>query len=158
MRTSKRAYSIQAILTSRDTAEVLDRLKAIDLETLKFSRSIYQGYQRLNERTKTSLNYYCELLSMQSANRSPSYFKNWYIIYRHFCIRCYMRMEDLVGLDYRMMKFIAEAKKGLFSISVTEDAVLRLNDPMIILQQKWEFLKERKKHLKSQLYDTNIYG
>ncbi|MEE9189744.1 MAG: hypothetical protein V3U16_03135 [Candidatus Neomarinimicrobiota bacterium] len=57
-----------------------------------------------------------------------------------------------------MMKFIAEAKKGLFSISVTEDAVLRLNDPMIILQQKWEFLKERKKHLKSQLYDTNIYG
>jgi hypothetical protein len=69
-----------------------------------------------------------------------------------------MRIENLVGLDYRMMKFIAETKKDLFSTSETEDVVFRLNDPAIVLQQKWKFLKQRKKHLKSKLRDTNLYG
>jgi hypothetical protein len=67
-------------------------------------------------------------------------------------------MEDVVGLNYRMMKFIAEAKKDLFSISVTEDVVFRLHDPIFTMRQKWEFLKKRKRRLKSQLYDTNLYG
>ncbi len=144
MRPSKKVSSIQAILTARDTDEVFDRLKSIDLEILKFAQAIYQGYQRLNKRTKTSLQYYCYLLAFQSHTRSPSYIQNWYNIYRHFCVRCKLRIEDLIGLDYRMMKFIAESKRGIFTAELTRDTVARLKDPTAVIQQKWIFIKNRK--------------
>lgn len=145
----RRAYSFLSILTSRDTDEVLFRLKEIDLNNLKFAKSLYEGYERLKARTGDSLNNYCFVLSSKANYRSPSFYKNWYNIYRHFCVRSNLDIKEITGIDYKILKYIAESGPNTFNEYKTEEAVLHLKNPLVPHQTKWKYIRELKAEIKT---------
>lgn len=147
---SVRAQTFLSMLTSRDTDEVLYRLKEIDLHNLKFAKSIYEGYQRLKSRTGGSLNHYCFVLSIKANYRSPLFYRNWYNIYRHFCIRSGIDENEMTGIDYKILKFISESGSNTFNKIVTQEAVSYLKDPLLPYQTKWKYIRELKTQIKSE--------
>lgn len=157
--TSKKAQVIFGTLKSRDTEEILYRIKEVDLSTLKFAKTIYECYQRLQTDTGASLNYYCKLLSIYSESRAPAYFKNWYIIYRHFCIRSHMDIEALIGIDYKKLKFISESRSNVFDHITTQEVITHLKSSLEPETKKWRYLKDIKEgKIKGYSgYDNTIY-
>lgn len=149
-RISRRAYTILSVFTSRDTDEVLFRLKEIDLNNLKFAKSIYEGYRRLKSRTGDSLNNYCFVLSSKANYRSPAFYKNWYNIYRHFCARSNLELEEITGIDYKILKYMAESGPNTFNEYNTKEAVSHLKDPLVPHQTKWKYIRELKAEIKHE--------
>lgn len=145
---SKSAYNLIDVLSSRDTDEVMFRLQEIDLNNIRFAKSVYEGYQRLKSRTGGSLNYYCFVLSSKANYRSPSFYKNWYNIYRHFCIWCNMTPEEISGIDYKILKYISESGIKIFNEYRTKDAVLYLKDPTTPHSLKWKYIRDLKAEIK----------
>jgi hypothetical protein len=136
-------------LSSRDTDEVLYRQEQVDLANIKFAKSIYQGYQRAKKRTESSLSYYCFILSAKVKHKPPTYFKNWYKIYRHFCIRLNFDPTDIIGIDYRILKFIAESGIETMNATVTKEIVTHLQDSLLSHQGKWNYVRDMKNQIKS---------
>lgn len=157
---SKKAHVIFGIFKSRDNEEILYRIREVDLANLKFAKTVYECYQRLQANTGTSLNYYCHLLSSFSDSRAPSYFKNWYIIYRHFCIRSHMSIEELIGIDYKKLKFISESRSNVFDYITTQEVITYLKSSLEPEPKKWRYLKDiKERKLKGySCYDNTIYG
>lgn len=157
---SKKAHVIFGIFKSRDNEEILYRIREVDLTTLKFAKTVYECYQRLQANTGASLSYYCQLLSSFSESRAPSYFKNWYIIYRHFCIRSHMNIEALIGVDYKKLKFISESRSNVFDHITTQEVITHLKSSLEPETKKWEYLKDvkerKKKGYSNYSYNDNI--
>lgn len=149
---SVKAYNFLSVLTSRDTDEVMFRLRETDLNNIKFAKSVYEGYQRLKSRTGGSLNHYCFILSSKANYRSPSYYKNWYNIYRHFCVRSNITPEELCGIDYKILKYISESGFKTFNEYRTKDAVSYLKNPTIPHSLKWKYIRETKEQIKFESY------
>ncbi len=145
----RRARAWVHAISSRDTDEVLYRLKQSDLANIKFAKSIYQGYQRAEERTGSSLNYYCFILSSKVKNKQPAYFKHWYNIYRHFCIRLNINPTDMIGIEYRILKSIAESGVGIMSARVTKEIITHLQDTPLSHKEKWDYVRNMKNQIKS---------
>lgn len=144
-----RARTLLYTISSRDTDEVLYRLKMSDLANIKFAKSIYEGYQRAKKRTGSSLNYYCFILSTEEKNKPVSYFKNWYKIYRHFCVRINFDPTEIIGIDYRILKFIAESGIKTMNATVTREIVAHLKDSILGQQNKWNYVRDKKNIIKS---------
>ena len=130
---------------SRDTDEIHNRLRKIDIYNIEFAKSVYDGFQKTKKRTDSSLNFYCYVLSFKIKIKPPGFFKNWYLIYRHFCIRSHINLYDLIGIDYRLLKFIAESGPKTMSIATTKQAVARLTELPQSQSKKWEYVRDLKK-------------
>lgn len=162
LRISKKALALMSTISSRDSDEILYRIREVDLTTLKFAKTVYECYQRLQANTGASLNYYCQLLSSFSESRAPSYFKNWYVIYRHFCIRLHMDIKELIGIDYKKLKFISESSSNVFDHITTQEVISHLKSSLEPETKKWEYLKDvkerKKKGYSNYSYnDNNVY-
>ena len=133
---------------SRDIDEILDRLRAMDISKIEFAKSVYEGYEATKKKTNSSLNYYCWVLSFETKIEPPGFYKNWYLIYRHFCVRSQIDPYDLIGIDYKFLKYIAESGPNTMSKSVTENAVYQLKKYPQNHSKKWEYIRDLKKMIK----------
>lgn len=158
VRSSAKTMTIVSLLSSRDADEVIYRLKEIDISNFKFAKAVYEGYQRLQSRTGGSLSYYCYLLSTKSNYRSTAFYKNWYNIYRHFCVRTNNATEELVGIDYKLLKFIAESGVVTFNEYWTKKAIDHLRKTQMPNTEKWRYIKDLKKSIISEIeYNKNLF-
>ena len=129
---------------SKDTDEINIRLKETDISNIKFAKSVYDGFQRTRKKTGSTLSFYCFVLSFKIKSKPPTYFKNWYLIYRHFCIRSRIDPYDLIGIEYRLLKYIAESGQETMSEEVTKRAVARLTEFPQNQTQKWKYIRDLK--------------
>ena len=139
-----RAKVLMHTMYSRDTDEIHDRLKVMDISKMEFAKSVYDGYEATKKKTNSSLNYYCWVLSFKIKSKPLAYFKNWYLIYRHFCIRSWIDPNDLIGIEYRLLKYIAESGLEIMSVEVTKEAVERLTEFSQNQSQKWKYIRDLK--------------
>jgi hypothetical protein len=137
---SSKARAWMFDITSRDTDEVLYREEQSDLAKITFAKSIYQGYKRAKENSGASLNHFCFILSTKTKTRPPAYYRNWYNIYRHFCIKSGLDLSQIVGLDYKMLKLIAETSEKIMDWSTTQEIVKYLTDTISSSNKKWKFV------------------
>lgn len=82
-----KAKVLMHAMYSRDTDEIHDRLREMDISKIEFAKSVYNGYQVTKKKTSSSLNYYCWILSFKMKIKPPGFYKTWYLFYRHFCVR-----------------------------------------------------------------------
>lgn len=147
-RMSTKAAVLMSMMSSRDVDEILFRIDDIDITLLEFAKSVYQGYQRLHSRTGGSLSYYCSSLSFRAKDTSPAFFKNWYNIYRHFCVRANMDSWEIVGVEYKILKFIAESGINILNKSTTVEIIEHLKDQKMSQAEKWEYVRKTKNEMK----------
>lgn len=140
---------------SEDTDEIYIRLKETDISNIKFAKSVYDGFQRTRKKTGSSLNFYCYVLSFKIKSKPLTYFKNWYLIYRHFCIRSRIDPDDLIGIEYRLLKYIAESGQEIMSEDVTKKAVTRLTEFSQNQSQKWKYIRDLKEMRKDFINTKN---
>ncbi len=138
---------------SEDIDEINVRLKETDISKIEFAKSVYEEYEATKKKTKSSLNNYCWVLSFKMKIKPPRFYKNWYLIYRHFCVRSQIDPYDLIGIDYKFLKYIAESGPNTMSIEVTENAVDQLKKYPQKHSKKWEYIRDLKKLMK-EIYTT----
>jgi hypothetical protein len=139
-------------ITSRDTDEVLYREEQSDLARITFAKSIYQGYKRTKENSGASLNHFCFMLSTKTKTRPPAYYRNWYNIYKHFCIKSGLYLSQIVGLDYKMLKLIAETSEKIMDSSTTQEIVKYLTGSNLSSNKKWKYILDVIKKRKNLVY------
>lgn len=147
-RMSTKAAVLMSMMSSRDVDEILFRIDDIDITLLEFAKSVYEGYQRLHSRTGGSLSYYCTSLSFRAKDTSPAFFKNWYNIYRHFCVRANMDPWEIVGVEYKILKFIAESGIKILNKSTTVEIIEYLKEQKMSQADKWEYVRKTKNEMK----------
>jgi len=152
---SRRAKAIMHTMYSEDTDIINELLIEKCISNFNFAKSVYVGYKKAKNKTDSSLNYYCWLLSFEIKIKPPRYFKNWYIIYRHFCIRSRMDPIDLVGIEYKYLKSIAESGQEIMSEDVTRKAIEKLKELSQNQSQKWGYLKNLKEMRREYLKCEN---
>lgn len=145
---STKAAVLMSMLSTRDVDEILFRIDEIDITLLDFAKSVYQGYQRIHSRTGGSLSYYCFNLSFKSKGTSPAFFKNWYNIYRHFCVRANMDPSEIIGVEYKILKFIAESGINILNKSTTVEIIEYLKEQKMSQAEKWEYVRKTKNEMK----------
>jgi hypothetical protein len=155
---STRAKVLMHAMYSRDTDEIYDRFKEMDIKKFKFAESVYKGYQTTKNKTGSSLNYYCWVLSFKMKIKPPAFYKNWYLIYRHFCIRSKIDPYDLIGIGYKFLKYIAESGPKTMDSLTTNQAVGRLKENPQDYFKNWEYVKDLKKMRKELLNTDDIEG
>lgn len=154
---STKAMVLANMISSRDVDEILFRTIEIDVTLLQFAKSVYEGYQRLHSRTGGSLSYYCSILSFKTNNTSPAFFKNWYNIYRHFCVRANMDPSEIIGVEYKILKFIAESGIKILNKSTTMEIIAHLKEQPMSQAEKWEYVRKTKNRIKElqEMYRSN---
>ena len=99
------------------------------------------------------------MLSVKTKTRPPAYYRNWYNIYRHFCIKSGLDLSQIVGLDYKMLKLIAETSEKIMNWSTTQEIVKHLTDSRLSSNKKWkyilDFINERKNLIYKNEKKTN---
>lgn len=152
---STRAKVLMHTMYSEDTDEINVRLKKVEISRIEFAKSVYEGFQRAKKKTGSSLHYYCWVLSFKLKSKPLRYFKNWYLIYRHFCIRSRINPGDLVGIEYRLLKYIAESGQEVMNEDITKQAVARLTEFPQKHSQKLKYTRDLKKMRKDFINTEN---
>jgi len=150
-----RAKVLMHTMYSPDTDEIHNRLKVMDISKIEFAKSVYDGYEATKKKTNSSLNYYCWVLSFKTKINPPGFYKSWYLIYRHFCVRSLIDPYDLIGIDYKFLKYIAGSGQEIMSEDVTRNAIEKLKELSHNQSQKWGYLKDLKEMRRDDLKCEN---
>jgi len=151
-----RAKVLMYTMYSKDIDEINVRLKEIDISNIQFAKSVYEGFHKTKKKTGSSLHYYCWVLAFKLKSKPLNYYKNWYLIFRHFCIRSQIDPNDLVGIEYKLLKFIAESGPDIMNKDITKQAVTRLTEFPQNYSQKWNYIKDIKEMSKDFINSRNL--
>ena len=134
-------YGLQ-ILTFYDSPIIprLEKLtESIDMSLLNLGRELYNVHL---QHPDFSMRRFCILVGFEIPNRSDRFYKSLIHIHKHFVMECGFRPEELVGINYRYLKCIAESAKGVFDTKTIADTINTIRKQKMSPQEIGKYIKE----------------
>lgn len=119
--------AIGAELVGIDESPLMERMdqlaRSAEREILKMGLVIYNVHLQT---PAVSINRLCTIISFDIPTKSKSFFRATYHIYRHFVVRHGFQINDLLGINFRILRFIAESAEGTFDQETTSNTIHRI--------------------------------
>jgi len=121
--------------------QLLTRVEIFETEPFEIAADMHSILRRY---PKMSLSKLSNVLAAQFTFRSARFYKTIYNIYMHFCVKSGISVTDLAGIDFRLLRTIAEGKKKIFDVRTTKYLIKSLKNDCATRQEAWELLKSTK--------------
>ncbi|MBC8401482.1 MAG: hypothetical protein H8E14_08340 [Candidatus Marinimicrobia bacterium] len=132
---------IIALLDSPWPQRIEELAKSAELDILKIGRELYNIKLQTKE---ISLSNLCLQARVFAPSRSQSFYRGTYNIYKHFVILCNYQLEDLLGINYKILRFIAESAQGTFDQETTWETIHKIKNKHMSSQAVWAYVKNVK--------------
>lgn len=159
---NSRGAAIGAELVGISESPLMERIdqlvKSAEREILKVGLVIYNVHLQT---PAVSINRLCLIISFDIPTKSKSFFRATYHVYRHFVIRCGYQLDGLLGINFRVLRFIAESAEGIFDQETTYKTVREIQKKQMAYKAALSFVievkKDRKAYLSINDYTSGLY-
>jgi len=159
---NSRGAAIGAELVGISESPLMERLNQLinsaELEIIKVGREIY--HTKL-QTPAVSINRLCTIISFDIPTKSKSFFRAAFHVFRHFVIRCGFQIGDLSGVDFKILRIIAESAQGIFDQETTYKTVREIQKKQMAYKAALSFVievkKDRKAYLSINDYTSGLY-
>lgn len=122
------------------TLERIEQLtQYLDLSFIELSGELYNTHLQYPD---ISIRRLCSIVSSEIPARSARFFQSLIHIHKHFIIKCRFYNQELIGIDYRFLKCIAESADGLFDRSTTVSVMDTIKNNRMSTLEVWAYIKD----------------
>lgn len=145
-------FQIMAFYESPSLHRLEKLVHSIDLSILELGRELYNIHLQY---PNFSMRRLCSLVGFEIPIRSARFYQSLINVHKHFVIECEYRIENLVGVNFRVLRLIAETKRGIFDFATTSNMIQEIKKHNMSSKKCWEYIK--KTRLKRQYYFDHLY-
>jgi len=134
-------------ISSPEYLKAVENFRKAEMAYLKVGEELYPLSLRYN---KIPLTLFCRFILGEFRTQHTARFLIIVIkIYEHFVIFCHMDLDEIAGIDYKILRYICESPKIIFNPPTTMDVINHIKKKCHSKAEAWEYVKMVKRTRKN---------